>query len=203
MGWAGAKCGAGPEGWGDATSIAAEAVGLSNFFLNASITCLVLLSAVVLHRIQREPPLRIRLWLLLPVFNLIACLLFVLATEPAWSQYLADLDAARSRPGGDADYSDIWGTLACRQLNNWGPIHGGERLGVIVMEVVNLAPLIGTGLGDGFAFASDSFRARVSACEWSWWLGAVFLLLSTVQWVLVGLVLDRRFKACQPSSRQC
>jgi hypothetical protein len=183
------------------TGLAMEARGLANVFLNASITCLVLLSAVVLHRVQREPRLRIRLSLLLPVFNLIAWLLFVLATEPAWPEYLAHLDAARSRPGGDGGYSDIWGMLACRQLNNWGPIHGGERLGVIVMEVVNLAPLIGTGFVHGFAL--DASRGRILACEWSWWLGGVFLLFSTVQWVLVGLVLDRRFKTGQPSSRQC
>jgi hypothetical protein len=170
-------------------SLDAHARALVGFFFNACVTSLALLSAITIHRRQHGPR-RVPLSLLLPTFNLIACLLFVMTIETAYPEYLAYLDAARQRPGGDGDWSDIWGMLACRQLNNWGPIHGGEYLGVMVVEVVNLLPLFAAGLAHGLFVGSDLLR-RVPACEWSWWLAAVFVLLSTTQWVLIGLRLDR------------
>jgi hypothetical protein len=126
----------------------------------------------------------------LPLTNFVACLLFVWLREPANPWYLRELDRARQR-GAMFDVDDIWGTLACRTLNNWGPIHGGEALGVAVLEVLNLPSLLLTGF---IAVITDASRAAriTSACQWSWLLAGVFIVIASAQWWFIGRSIDAR-----------
>ena len=126
----------------------------------------------------------------LPLANLIACLLFVWLREPASPWYLRELDQARLR-GAMFDVDDIWGTLACRTLNNWGPIHGGEALGVAVLEVLNLPSLLLTGFIAVITEGSSAARLT-SACRWSWLLAGVFVVLASAQWWVIGRSIDAR-----------
>src|SRR4029079_2479104 len=124
----------------------------------------------------------------LPLANLVACLLFVWLQKPAHPFYLQELDQARQR-GATVFYDDIWGMLACRTLNNWGPIHGGEDLGVAVLEVLNLPSLLLTGF---IAVITDASRAAriTSACQWSWLLAGVFIVIASAQWWFIGRSID-------------
>lgn len=126
----------------------------------------------------------------LPLANLIACLLFVWLQEPADPWYLQEVDQARQR-GAMFDVDDIWGTLACRTLNNWGPIHGGEAIGVAVLEVLNLPSLLLTGFAGVIAESFGAARGT-SACRWSWLLAGVFMTLASAQWWIIGHAIDRR-----------
>jgi hypothetical protein len=127
---------------------------------------------------------------------LIGCVLFVLLREPAHPDFLAAVDAARSPcvtrgwAGGVYSVSGIDGTLACRILRSWSEWHGGEALGVKVLETVNLPALIVTVI---VHIASEvlGIARRFSACGWSWVLGFLFAALSTAQWLLVGWLIDR------------
>jgi hypothetical protein len=125
----------------------------------------------------------------LPIANLAACLLFVLLREPD-SWYLAELDRARQEGSVFMD-DGVWGTLACRTLNNWGPVHGGEAIGVAALEVLNLPSLFLTGIAGLFGDVFGGARIT-SACRWSWLLAGVFIVLASTQWWFVGRALDRR-----------
>jgi hypothetical protein len=135
---------------------------------------------------------------LLPAANLIACVLFVVLRAPAPAEYLAEVDDAR-RAGGIFINSGIVGTLACRMLHSWSSWHGGEALGVKILEVANLPALVVTA---GAHVLGEVTVARVmSACGWSWLLAGVFMLVASVQWWLVGLALDHRRRRSQQRSR--
>ena len=124
----------------------------------------------------------------LPIVNLIACALFVWIREPA-SSYFQEVDRARQQ-GSSISYDDIWGTLACRPLNNWGPTHGGEAIGVAALEVLNLPSLVLTGFVGVFA---EVFSASTSsACRQSWLLAGVFMVFASAQWWYVGRAIDLR-----------
>ena len=130
-----------------------------------------------------------RLRRVLPIANVLACVLFVVLREPAPAAYLAEVDEARSS-GGAFLTSAITGTLACRNLYPWSEWHGGEALGVKILEITNLPALIATAiahlLGEVFGIAR-----LMSACQWSWILAVGFVLVSSAQWWLVGTALDR------------
>jgi hypothetical protein len=125
---------------------------------------------------------------LLPAANVIACVLFVLLRAPASIEYLDEVDGAR-RSGGLFVNSGIVGTLACRTLHSWSVWHGGEALGVKILEAANLPAL---GVTAGAALLGEFSVARLmSACRWSWLLAGVFVLVASAQWWLLGLALDR------------
>ena len=126
----------------------------------------------------------------LPIANLIACLLFVALREPPPDPYLAEMDAAR-QTGGILIDDSIWGMLACRTLSNWGPIHGGESLGVAVLEVLNLPSLLLTAFAGIFVDVFGASRIT-SACAWSWMLAGVFIFLASAQWWFIGRSIDAR-----------
>jgi hypothetical protein len=87
------------------------------------------------------------------------------------------------------------GTLACRHLYSWSEWHGGERLAVKVLEVVNAPALAITAV---VAIAGELGVARLfSACSWSWLLGGMFMIAASIQWWLAGIVIEiatRRFR---------
>jgi hypothetical protein len=114
-------------------------------------------------------------------------MLFVLVREPAPAWYLEESDQARLRGSTIAD-DGVWGTLACRNLNNWGPIHGGEAIGVAMLEVLNLPSLLVTGTVGLFV----DVAGLVPTCRWSWLLAAVFVAVASVQWWWIGSTIDTR-----------
>jgi hypothetical protein len=125
---------------------------------------------------------------ILPAANIVACSLFLLLRAPAPIEYLTEVDEARQR-GAVVRVGGIVGTLACRNLYSWSEWHGGEALGVKVLEVINLPALVSTaavGLIGEFGLARTS-----SACRWSWLLAGVFVLIASAQWWLLGFVIDR------------
>lgn len=126
---------------------------------------------------------------LLPAANLISCALFVLLRERAPAGYLAEVDEARLS-GGMFLNSAITGTLACRNLYPWSEWHGGESLGVKILEVANLPAVISTAIMHLVAEVIGVARL-MPACQWSWVLAGGFLLVASTQWWLLGKALDR------------
>ena len=116
--------------------------------------------------------------------------MFVALREPPAAPYLAEMDAAR-QSGGILIDDSIWGMLACRTLGNWGPIHGGESLGVAVLEVLNLPSLLLTAFAAIFVDVFGASRIT-SACAWSWLVAGVFMMLASAQWWMIGHAIDRR-----------
>ena len=101
----------------------------------------------------------------LTVANAAACLLFVLLREPVAADCLAELDAVQRR-GGMVVNSGISGMVACRDLYPWSEWHGGEALGVKILEAANLPAVIVTAvvhLGGTVAGAIGSAE-RAQAC---------------------------------------
>ena len=123
----------------------------------------------------------------LPIANVIACVLFVLLREPAPASYLEEADRERVRGSMFVD-DGVWGTLACRNLNNWGLIHGGEAIGVAALEVLNLPSLLVTGTVGLFV----DVAGLVPTCRRSWLLAAVFVAVASAQWWWVGSTIDMR-----------
>lgn len=120
--------------------------------------------------------------------NLAGCVLFVVLRQPAPAGYLADVDAAR-QAGGVFSVSGIDGTIACRLVHSWSEWHGGERLGVKILEAANLPALFAMGVAH---LAAEIFgiARRLSACGWSWVLAFLFLALSSLQWLFLGGLAD-------------
>lgn len=116
------------------------------------------------------------------VANAVACSLFLLR-EPAPQEYLAEVDAAR-QSGGMLLSSGLHGMIACRLLYSWSEWHGGEALGVKVLEAANLPAVALTGI---VATLGELGIAReFSACNWSWLLAAVFVVTASLQWWAIG-----------------
>jgi hypothetical protein len=145
---------------------------------------------------------------LLPLANAGACLLFVLLREPAPPDYLAKVEHAghggdisevsggvSEVRGGIYEVSGLAGTIACRNLYAWSEWHGGEALGVKILEAINLPAVVFTAVES--VLGEVELSKTMSACRWSWVLGAVFLVASTLQWWILGTWLDlglRRFR---------
>jgi hypothetical protein len=113
---------------------------------------------------------------LLPVLNLAGCALFVVLRPPVPADYLARLDEAH-RAGGFLLTSTVSGMVACRLLHPWDEWHGGEAVGVKVLEVVN-APAVAMTVGTKLAGEIGPAR-RLSACTWSWVLAVVFAVAAS------------------------
>ncbi len=142
---------------------------------------------------------RYRLPWALVLINGAACASFVVLREPASSEYLAEVDAVR-RTGGVHLNSAIDGTLACRHLYSWSEWHGGEVLGVKLLEVANAPALAVTGVFD--AAGTLGVARAFSLCTWSWLLAAVILVAASIQWWLVGTASRTIFTYIRERSRQ-
>jgi hypothetical protein len=121
--------------------------------------------------------------------HLAGCVLFVLLREPVHPLYLAEVDKAR-QDGGMYLTSGIDGTIACRNLYSWSEWHGGEALGVKVLEVANL-PVLVFSVFAGAAGDISGIGRGMSACNWSWVVAFLFVALSTGQWLLVGWLIEQ------------
>ena len=115
--------------------------------------------------------------------NLAACALFVMLRPPASPDYIADVAAARAESAFVIN-SGISGMVACRLLYPWSRWHGGEALGVKVLEVAN-APAVAVTVA-GALVGELGLARQFSVCGWSWLLAGVFVTTSSVQWWMVG-----------------
>ena len=74
------------------------------------------------------------------------------------------------------------------ELYPWDEWHGGEALGVKILEVAN-APAVAMTVGT--ALAGEIGLARLlTACTWSWVLAGVFAVTASGQWWLIGTAVD-------------
>jgi hypothetical protein len=116
-------------------------------------------------------------------------LLFVSLREPVAPDSLAELDEVR-RTGGMVMNTAFGGMVACRHLHPWSAFHGGEALGVEILEIANL-PAVGATIAVDFAGSAVGFRRLLPVCVWTWILAAAFLTLASAQWWIVGLIVER------------
>lgn len=94
----------------------------------------------------------------------------------------------RARFGRDGAARREW--VSAVALYPWSDWHGGEALGVKILEVANLPALIVTGTVHVAGMVVGATRL-VPACGWSWILAGGFLAVASAQWWLVGLLVDR------------
>ena len=87
--------------------------------------------------------------------------------------------------------SGIDGMLACRNLYSWSDWHGGEAIGVKMLEVANLPALMATVI---VSIVASRLGSTISACGWSWVLAGVFLVFASAQWWPLGRAIDKRRK---------
>jgi hypothetical protein len=102
--------------------------------------------------------------------NLAACALFVILRPPASPDYIADVAAARAESVFVIN-SGISGMVACRLLYPWSQWHGGEALGVKVLEVAN-APAVAVTVSSPSAAGpgcSPACSSRPLRCSGGWW----------------------------------
>lgn len=142
------------------------------------------------------------------VANLIACAAFLIARRPM-TDLLEERDAARRSGSIVVSSSDPMMFVAERPLRQWNEWHGGEARWVKIIEVLNSPSLIATKvLGDRwsqFARAHDIGSLRGDTWVMAW----IYLVVSSMQWLLIGVVIARLTKprrsgdvgASEPSPR--
>jgi hypothetical protein len=128
-----------------------------------------------------------RLALSLLLANYLAFALF-LALRPSAAEYLRAKDEAAQRGEFTLSDADPDTFIAGRPLYNWNEWHGGERLGVKVLEVVNLPAL---AAANRFTEARSADAGASSYYRDSNVRGRLFLLFATVQWLAVGGLISR------------
>jgi hypothetical protein len=122
--------------------------------------------------------MRLALGLLLA--NYLGFALF-LVLRPSAAEYLRAKDEALHR--GEFTVSDADPTcfIAGRPLYDWQPWHGGESMGVKVLEVANFPALSAAGfLTRRLLFDADSYYQNSDIP------GLLFLPLATAQWLGLG-----------------
>jgi hypothetical protein len=132
-----------------------------------------------------RPRLRPR-WVLV-LANLAACVAFVVLRPPAPPDYMADVAATRAT-GGIILSDVVIGMLACRLLHPWDEWHGGDALGVKVLEVAN-APAAAVAIGVA-SMGELGLARHFSVCGWSWVLAGVFVATSSAQWWILGAAVE-------------
>jgi hypothetical protein len=118
--------------------------------------------------------------------NLVAWFCVVGLREPMPARYFDDQDT----PGIQLNSAAPIVVVAGRPLRSWNRFHGGETLGVKVVEVVNLVPFIAALIVDGQASVFLPTRSLVR----SHIVFGVLLVLTSLQWSLVGSVVAKALR---------
>ena len=136
----------------------------------------------------------------LVVAHWIVCLLFLALRppDPAGSR-LDQMEHDRHTDEFHFNSADPFGWVAERPLNNWSGYHGGECPWVKLLIVLNLAPTLATFFAMFFLDPVLSSPVR----EQTWIAGWIFLVLSTAQWWLVGMVVARRARGLDRVALAC
>jgi hypothetical protein len=126
--------------------------------------------------------------------HFVACALFLLLRAPIPLEWQQDLDreraSSRMRSGISLPITDAYmGHIACRTLGSWSAWHGGESPAVKALEVVNLPAALATALASSF-LDHVVLHYRLSFAQESWLIAVIFLVLSTAEWLVVGLACD-------------
>jgi hypothetical protein len=131
------------------------------------------------------------------VLNLIACAVFLIV-RPPMTELLEERDAALRNGSISVNSADPFMFIAERPLREWNEWHGGEARWVKVIEVLNAPSLAAMrALGDRwsrFARARDIGSLRGD----SWVMAWTYLVLSSVQWLLIGAVIARLTRSNNP-----
>ena len=127
------------------------------------------------------------------VVNLIACAAFLIV-RPEATSLIEERERAERSGAFSLSSSDPFMLIAGRPLWQWNEWHGGEATWVKAIEVANgpavfVAKLFGDVWEAGHAFSGQpTYRGQ------SWMRAYVFLVVSSVQWLLIGLALARLTK---------
>ncbi|MBK5258039.1 MAG: hypothetical protein JJE51_00465 [Thermoanaerobaculia bacterium] len=85
---------------------------------------------------------------------------------------------------------DPWTYIAARPLHNWSEWHGGELSWVKAIEIANWPALVTAIIATealGGTFSLGYLRA-------SWVRAVFFAILTTLQWLSAGFVVDRAIR---------
>jgi hypothetical protein len=127
------------------------------------------------------------------VVNLIACAAFLMV-RPEATSLIEERERAEQMGAFSLSSSDPYMLIAGRPLRQWNEWHGGEAVWVKVIEVANgPAVLVAKFSGDLWG-AEHSFSGQPTYRRKSWMRAYVFLIVSSVQWLLIGLALARLTK---------
>jgi hypothetical protein len=124
------------------------------------------------------------------VLNLIVCAVFLTVRAPA-TALIEEREHAQQLGAFTLSSSDPYMLIAERPLRQWNEWHGGEATWVKVIEVLDGPALIATKtIGDRWA-ANHAFSGTPSYRHESWTRAYVFVVASSVQWLLIGALIAR------------
>jgi hypothetical protein len=127
------------------------------------------------------------------VVNLIACAAFLIV-RPVATSLIEERERAEQSGAFSLSSSDPFMLIAGRPLRQWNEWHGGEAAWVKVIEVANgPAVLVAKLVGDLWG-AEHAFSGQPTYRRQSWIRAYIFLVVSSVQWLLIGLALARLTK---------
>jgi hypothetical protein len=122
------------------------------------------------------------------VLNLIACAVFFIVRPPA-TDLIEERERAQRLGSLTLSSSDPYMLIAERPLRQWNEWHGGESTWVKIIEVLDGPALIATkAIGDGWA-TSHAFSGTPTYGRESWVRAYVFVVASSVQWLLMGALI--------------
>ena len=141
-------------------------------------------------RVLRSHPIVTVLLLL----HFVVCSAFILLREPSIS-HLEERERMR-RDSGYVFESNVDPIMfiAGRRLNGWNEWHGGESLWIKIVEVANLPALLATVTVGHLPIAIYRATGSGTFVHDTWIRASVFLLFSVAQWVVVGLLIERRMR---------
>jgi hypothetical protein len=124
------------------------------------------------------------------VVNLIACAAFLIV-RPEATSLIEERERAEQNGTLSLSSSDPYMLIAGRPLRQWNEWHGGESAWVKVIEVANgPAVFAAKRFGDRWS-AQHVFDGQPAYGRQSWVRAYFFLIVSSVQWLLIGLALAR------------
>ncbi len=122
------------------------------------------------------------------VLNCVVCAMFIAVRPPA-SSLIEERERAQQVGAIAVSSADPYLLIAERPLRQWNRWHGGEATWVKVAEVLNGPALIVTKrFGDRWA-AEHAFSGTPTYRRESWRRAYIFAVASSLQWLLVGLLI--------------
>src|SRR5947207_770139 len=124
------------------------------------------------------------------IINCIACMVFLLVRPPA-SSLIEDRESAQAVGALSLSSADPYMLIAERPLRQWNTWHGGESTWVKIIEVLNGPAVIAAKhFGDEWA-GNHAFSGIPTYRRESWVRAYVFVIASSLQWLLVGMLISR------------
>jgi hypothetical protein len=125
--------------------------------------------------------------------NCVICAVFIAVRQPA-SSLIEDRERAEQTREIVVSSADPYMLIAERPLRQWNRWHGGEATWVKIAEVLNGPALIVTKrVGDRW-IGEHAFSGTQMYRRESWQRAYIFAAASSVQWLIVGLLIARLVK---------